>query len=303
MKLDFVSARGDILTLSANKYFYLTNVDGMTAATTSISSNVISGLDGDTVNNVQAQPRGIVLDLRINPNANVEEAKREILRVVKAKQYGALIWTQNERTVTISGVVESVDMPRWNNAVTMQISLYCSQPFWEDVNYIISQISEAVDLHYFTNNAADMLFFPAEGLPLGEYDTIRTKPFYNSGDISVGLEITIVALDTVTNPIIYDRNGNYFGIGYTIEYPSSNPNLGSALVSRPFTMQAGESVVITTHRGNKNVIYKGVSLLDYVKPKSVWLQLETGDNSFSINSDEESITNMYFNVAYKQRYI
>ena len=57
MKLDFISARGDILTLSENKYFTIANVDGMTAATTSISSNVIGGFDGDTVNNVQAHIR------------------------------------------------------------------------------------------------------------------------------------------------------------------------------------------------------------------------------------------------------
>lgn len=294
MKLDFISARGDILTLSENKYFTIANVDGMTAATTSISSNVISGFDGDTVNNVQAQPRGIVIDLRINPLADVEEAKREILRVVKLKQYGALVWQQNERTVTITGIVENVDMPRWNDAVTMQISLYCEQPFWEDINYIVSQISETINLHYFTENYTDMLYFPEDGIAMSEYDTIRTKPFYNSGDVSIGLEITIVALDTVTNPIIYDRHGNYFGIGY---------EAGNGWAAKPFIMQAGDTVVITTHKGNKTVKYNGQSVFDLIKPNSKWLQLETGDNAFTINSDDESITNMYFNISYKQRYI
>lgn len=292
MKLEFVSARGDILTLSENKYFTIANIDGMTAAATDISSNVVGGVDGETVNSLQAQPRGIVIDLRINPREDVETAKREILRVIKIKQRGALIWTQNERTLTISGVVESVDMPRWNNAVTMQISLRCSQPFWEDIDYIVSQISEAISLHYFTDNNADMLFFPFEGLPLGEYDTIRTRNVHNSGDVATGIEITIQALDTVTNPIIYDQNGNYFGIGYN-----------GAQVSKPFTMKAGDTVVITTHRGNKTVKYNGVSVFNMIKPLSTWLQLDTGDNAFSINSDDESITNMYFNISYKRRFI
>lgn len=296
MKLEFVSARGDILTLSENKLFTIANVDGMTNAATTISSNVIGGVDGDTPNNVQAQPRGIILDLKIKENEDVEKAKREILRVVKIKQYGALIWTQNERTLTISGVVESIDMPRWNNAVTMQIYLHCAQPFWEDIDLIVSQISEAISLHYFTANNADMLYFPFEGVPLGEYDTIRTRNVHNSGDVSTGIEITIQALDTVTNPIIYDRNGNYFGIGYEMEY-------NGAQVSKPFVMEAGDTVVITTHRGNKTVKYNGVSVFNMIKPFSTWLQLDTGDNTFSINSDDESITNMYFNISFKRRFV
>lgn len=302
MQLNFVSARGDVLPLVNNKYFSFT-ADGLTVANTSLSSNVVGGVDGDSVNNVQAQPRGIVLDLEIRNGVDVEEAKREILKVVKLKQYGALIWEYKERTITISGLVENIEMPRFTKKAIMQISLYCSKPFWEDVNYIVSRISEAVDLHYFTENYTDMLYFPESGIAFGEIDAIRTKEVYNSGDIAVGLEITIVALDTVTNPIIYDQNGNYFGIGYTEESAISNPNLGSAHFSRPFTMQTGDIVVITTHKGNKTVTYNGVSVLDLVKPRSTWLQLATGDNTFSINSDDESITNMNFNIKYKRVYI
>ncbi len=287
MQLNFVSARGDVLPLVNNKYFSFT-ADGLTAAKTSLSSNVIGGVDGDTVNNVRAQPRGIVLDLKFKSGIDVEEAKREILKVVKLKQYGALIWEYKGRTITISGLVENIEMPRFTNKAIMQISLYCEQPFWEDVNYIISQISEAVDLHYFTDNSADMLYFPIDGIAFGEIDTIRTKNFYNSGDISTGLEITIVALDKVTNPIIYDQNGNFFGVGYE---------------SRPVTMEIGDTITINTKIKQKRVMMNGVNILDKIRPRSVWLQLATGDNTFSINSDDESITNMNFNIQYKQGYV
>ena len=116
MKLDYISARGDRLPLVNNDLFYLTNVDGMTIAGTSIASSTIGGADGDIVNNVQANVRQIVLDLRIRNGVDVEEAKRAVLRIVKIKQKGSLEWTQNDTTVTISGIVESIDMPRWNNA-------------------------------------------------------------------------------------------------------------------------------------------------------------------------------------------
>lgn len=290
MKLDYISARGDILPLVGNSLFDITNIDGQTAAAASISSSDIGNADGNIVNNVKANPRSITIDLRVKSGVIVEDAKRSILKVVKIKQRGTLRWTQDDRAVAISGIVESVDMPRWSNAVMLQITLYCDQPFWEDIDYIVRQISEAVDLHYFTDSATDMLYFPDGGIALGEYDTIRTKAFHNNGDVSVGLEISIVAFDTVTNPIIYDGNGNFFGVGY-----------GDGL--RQVVMNAGDQIVITTHKGRKSVTMGGVSLLSKIKPQSTWLQLDAGDNTFTINSDDDSLTNMSFSLIYKQRYV
>lgn len=303
IKLDYVSARGDILPLTDNPYFHLTHVDGQTAAGTSIASAIVAGVDGDTVNSVRATPRTIILDLRIRSGVDVEQAKRAILKIVKLKQQGGLIWTQNERTVIIAGIVEAVEMPRWTRETVIQITLHCEQPFWEDVDDIITQINEAINLHYFTASPVDMLYFPEDGIPFGEYDTIRTKSFYNDGDVAVGLEITIVAHATVTNPIIYDQHGNYFGIGYEYETADAGAGLGTAWVSNPFVMQAGDYVVITTHKGNKTVKYNGSVIYGKIKPQSTWLQLEAGDNLFSINSDDDSIANMSFSLAYRQRYI
>jgi hypothetical protein len=133
-----------------------------------------------------------------------------------------------------------------------------------------------------------MLYFPADGIPFGEYDTIRTKSFQNDGDVAVGLEITIVAHTTVTNPIIYDQNGAFFGVGYA---------------GNPFIMQSGDNVVITTHKGNKTVKYNGAAVYGKIKPRSTWLQLEAGNNLFKSNSDDDSITNMSFSLVYRQRYI
>lgn len=288
LNLEYVSARGEVLPLTNNPLFYISHIDGMTTAGTNLASVVIGGVDGDKVNNVQAVPRAIIIDLQPRNGVDVEEAKRAILSVVKLKQQGGLIWTQNERSVKISGIVGNVDMPRWTNATVMQIELHCEQPFWEDVEEVVKQISEAINLHYFTNSPSDMLYFSEEGAPFGEYDTTRTKSFRNDGDVAIGLEINVLAHDTVTNPIIYDQYGNYFGLGY-----------GGV----PFVMKVGDHVVIKTHKGQKTVTLNGVNVIDKIKPQSTWLQLDTGDNLFSINSDDVSITNMSFSLIYKQRYV
>ena len=290
MELNYISKWGAKISLSNNNLFWLTNVDGLTYSTTDISAVVIGGIDGDSINNVQAQPRGIVLDLRIKSGVNVEAAKREILQTIKLKQKATLEWTQNNKTLTIQGVVESIEMPRFNNEVTMQVTLHCSQPFWEDLNEILTEINQFVNLHYFTTELGGMLYFQPEGRPLGEYDTSRTRSFINSGDVSVGMQIEVLALSSVTNPIIYDQNGNFFGVGYGTE-------------TKQVVMQQGDKLIINTVAGNKYVELNGVNQLDKVKPQSTWLQLEAGQNEFSINSDDANVDNMIFTLSYKQRYI
>lgn len=290
LKLDFVNKNGNLLPLVKNEYFDLIHVDGMTKAKTDISSLVIGGVDGDIINNIQAQPRGIVIDLRIKDYVNVEAAKRYILSTVKLKQKCALYWTQNGRELKIDAVVDDVDMPRFTKGVIIQISLHCPRAFWEDIADVITQISEAKNLHYFTTTAGDMLYFPVDGIPLGEYDTSRTRTFVNSGDVAVGMTIEIKAYATVTNPIIYDQNGNFFGVGY-----------GDG--DKQVVMNSWEKIVITTQAGNKNVMLNGQSIIDKIKPRSTWLQLEAGENEFSINSDDDDVDNMTFTLIYKQRYI
>lgn len=287
--LEYISARGDVLNLTRNDFFTVTNIDSQTMAAAQVSSAVVGGFDGDQVNNVRVTPRSIVIDLRLKDN--IEDAKREILRVVKIKQRGTLKWTQNKRTVVINGIVESIDMPRWKNGVTMQITLHCSVPYWEDVDFVITEISEAISLHYFTETVNDMLYFPIDGIPFGEYDLSRSKHFYNNGDVDVGMEIEITAYDTVTNPIIYASDGEFFGVGY---------GTGNKRV----VMSAGDKIVIKTGRNAKSVVLNGTTnILSKVKPLSTWLQMKAGDNTFSVNSDDESIRNMIFTIEFKQRYI
>lgn len=289
-KFDFVSQRGDVLSLSANNDFILTHIDGQTSASASVSSNVIGGVDGDTVSNMQAEARPLIFDLRIRNGVDIEEAKRRILRVIKLKQNGTVVWEQNNRTVSITGKVERIEMPRWAKGIVMQVEMHCEQPFWEDIKDIVEQISEAISLHYFIDDPTDMLYFTEEGIAFGEYDMTRSKNFFNAGDVTVGLEIEILAFEKVTNPIIYDADNNFFGVGYGNE-------------DKKVEMQSGDKIIITTHRGKKSVTLNGVSIFNKIKPKSTWLQLATGDNRFAINSDDDAIDNMTFSLIYKQRYI
>lgn len=292
MNFVFQNSRGEILNLWNNDLFFLVDQEGQTQANADISALTIGDIDGDLITNVRSQPRTIILTMRINPAVNVEEAKRAILKVVKLKQTGTILWSQNDRTVMISGIVESIDMPRWNEAVAMQITLHCQIPFWENVEETIQLINESIPLQYFTaieDPTSSMLYFPDDGIVFSEYDTARSRTFENDGDVAVGMEIEIVAFDTVTNPIIYDGNGNFFGVGYG---------------TKAVTLEAGDTIQISTVRGNLSVTKnRTTNLLNYIAPRSTWLQLQTGENTFRINSADESTDNMTFSITYKARYI
>ena len=292
MNFEFENSRGELLKLWNNNLFYLINTANQTHANADVSALTIGDMDGDIPTSVRTQPRTIPLTLRINPSVDVEYAKREILKVVKLKQTGTLRWTQLNRTLEIKGIVEDIDMPRWTNGVTMQITLHCPIPYWEDENETIQQIDDSIGLHYFT--AADdyssfMLYFPDDGIPFSEYDSIRTRTFYNAGDVAVGMNIEIVALGSVTNPIIYDTYGNFFGVGYG---------------SKEVTMNTGDVIQINTVRGKLSVTKNGTqNLMNYIAPRSTWLQLQTGENSFRIDSANPETDNMTFFISYRQRYI
>lgn len=281
-KLTYTGANGSALDLFDNPYFILTHVDGLTGVSSSVSSSTTPGMDGDTVNNIQTQPRSIVMDLRIRPGVIVEEAKRYILRAIKPKQSGSLRLIYRGRDIQISGIIAEVKMPRFTDTVIMQVTLYCSQPYWRDAEYIALEIARFIDLHYFPIEEGG-LAFPEEGLPFGEYNVNMTQTFTNDGDADCGMLVTIIAFAAVSNPTIYKSDGSYIGI---ID-----------------DLSAGDEVVINTNRGEKSVTKNGESIFSKLRPGSVFLQMEPGDNEFTIDSEDGTEGNMYFTLTFKRRFV
>lgn len=282
MKLEYIDRRGQVLRLTNNPLFKLTNVDGLTTVTAELATSTVPTMDGDIVNSVQASPRSIVLDLTFE-GAAVEQKKREITKVIKAKQNCTLRMEQEGRELVIGGVVEQIDMPRFANPVVMQVTIHCAQPYWEDEKETETDISENIDLFYMTDYEDDMLFFDDENVVMGEYDTNRTKVFINDGDADVGLRISITALGTVKNPAIYNSKAQFIGVN--------------------LTMESGDQIVITTGKGNKSVTLNGENRISALMPRSTWLMLETGEDQLTIDSEDGTEGNMYFTVTYKRRYI
>lgn len=279
MELNFTSSFGT-LPLWNNPYFICSNVDGMTAAVASVASNTVYSMDGDKITNMQTQPRQIVIDLTINPDVSVEEAKAYVLQFVKIKQAATLLLTYDlsgaEQSKAISGRVANIVLPRFTDRAVMQITLYCSQPYWEDAAFIVKYISDILDAHKFEITWS-------EPLPMGVYDMTRTREIINQGDAAVGMIVTITAQGAVKNPALYNNiTGEHIGI---ID-----------------TLAAGDEVVINTIRGQKSITKNGENVLSKLRAGSTWLQLDVGSNILLIDADSGA-SEMYFALTFKQAYV
>ena len=282
-ELKYIGVNGNVINLFQNKWFCLTHADGLTSVSSSIASSTTPGMDGDKINNIQTQPRGIVLDFEIRRGVSVEDAKRYILRTIKPKQRGTLRLAQGDRVIEIENVVESIEMPRFGEGVTMQVSLYCSEPYWHDAENVLVEISRVIGKHYFTNYENDMLYFPVSGIPLGVYDLNMTRTYTNDGDVDCGMIIHIIALGSVINPVIYKTDGSYIGV---ID-----------------TMEKGDEIIVNTIRGSKAITKNGTNILSKIKSGSTFLQLAVGDNQLTIDSDGGTEGNVYFMLEFKRRFV
>ena len=279
---DFVSAKGAAMPLLNSQYFTITGIDGFTTVQSSIASVVVPFVDGDTITNIQAQPRSVVLYLRLKETAGIETAKRYIFQYVKPKLTGTLRLEQDGRNIELVGVVEAIDLPRFEQGCTMAITLHCSQPYWQDVDFVVQEISQIINLHYFLLPEGG-LAFSADGVPFGAYDDDLTQELPNNGDVETGMVITIIALGEVVNPRIYNTyTGEYIGV--------------------TDTLQGNDAVTISTIKGQKTITKNGENIIDKIMSGSTFLQLATGTNEFTIQADG-GISNVYFTMTYKELYV
>lgn len=245
--------------------------------------------DGTTVDGVKALPRGIELTFILR--GNVEQSRQYIKSYIKSKQFVTLREVDGDKDITIKGVATINPYTRNERACKLSVSIYCNQPYWEDLNYIIEEISGYIDL---LNFPAEGQYFTQEGRPFGALSTDLIKTFRNEGDVSVGMLLSMVALDTVVNPRISCSSGEQNGWYMQV-------NLALA---------ADDELVINTVKGNKYITingletYNGEPIVDKLEFGGLdWLQLETGDNTFSVTTENATTnSNVYFNIIYKARY-
>lgn len=288
MELIFVNASGQRLDLLRNRNkFKLIAAEGLHGVDTDFAETDSPYTDGADIDNARALPRGIALKFAMQ--GDVAASLDFFHTVVKSKQVGTLIKTEGERETRIKGQVTVPPYSRLANPVEVELQLYCGQPYWEDVEELVGTIFEILDLLYFPEEGRGI---PEEGVPFGLVKTELSQTIINDGDTSVGLTIVINAFGEVKNPRIACSTGKQNGY-----YMKLNA-----------TLNDGDEVIISTHKGAKSITINGsayfngvpiFSLLEYVGEE--WLQLETGSNVFNTTSDTTG-ARVFFYIYFTRRW-
>ena len=290
MELTLTNKNNQILDLLNNRdKFILSAAEGLHGIETDIAENGSPYTDGTTIESVTALPRGIELTFTLR--GNVKDSIDYFTRIVKSKQFVTLREVEGERDITIKGVATIPPYSRMLQTCKITLSIYCGQPYWEDINYFVQIISEYIDLLYFPVGGQ---YFTEIGRPFGEIDTNLKKTFVNESDTSVGMIIEMVAKGEVVNPRISCDTGEQKGW-----YMQLN-----------LTLQSDDALEINTVKNNKYITingldtYNGEPILNYLEWQGDdWLQLETGENTFSVTTKGGATnSNVYFSLIYKGRY-
>lgn len=296
LQLMFVNAKGLSMNALHNEFMTITSCEELHGVDLEMSSSTSPYFDGDQIDHMRVNPRNITLTYHLHTPVN--ESLNYFNSIVKSKQKAKLIETRDDGTqIAIEGIITVPAYTRLSSSTTVQIQLYCSQPYWEDLENIIEDIALVIDLHHFPFDNVEKLStndggiaFPETGIPFGEIDTNATKVFYNNGDDAVGMVIEIVALQDIVNP--------------RISKVSSNDN---EFIGVNMTLSNGDWVRINTKKGEKSVVGKNGELFDeVVYSGNDWLQLDPGYNELVITAKDENDNNitsgMYFTVHYKQKW-
>lgn len=290
MRLTLINKNNQVLDLFNNRdKFILSGAEGLHGIETDIATIESPYVDGATVESVKALPRGIVLTLTLR--GNIKASIDYFTSIVKSKQLVTLREVEGERDITIKGIATIPPYSRMLKTCKITLSIYCGQPYWEDINYLVETISEYIGLLNFPTEGQ---YFTVGGRPFGTIDTDLTKSFVNKSDTTVGMLISLVALGNVVNPRISCSTGEQNGW-----YMQLN-----------IALTAGDEILINTVKGDKYItingkdVYDNSPILEQLEWQGdEWLQIETGVNTFSVTTDGGATnSNLHFSLIYKGRY-
>lgn len=288
MNLVLINKNGVELDLLRNTHrIILVQADGLHGIDTDIGESESPYMDGVNIETVKALPRGIELGFKLV--GDVEEAIDFFTSVVKSKQMVTLKEESSKGEIIVKGVATIPPYTRMLQSCRLVLSVYCGQPYWEDIEQMVAEIAEATGLLYFPEEGQ---FFTEYGRPFGVLDTDLEKTFVNDGDTAVGMVITMNTYGAVTNPRISCSSGEQNGWWMQINA----------------TLEEEDEVEISTVRGNKYITINGSETFNGEPVTDLltfngndWLQLEQGSNTFNINA-ESGEKFLHFSIGYKRRF-
>lgn len=291
-QLLLINKKGQVLDLLNKERFILKKADALHGIDTDIQTIESPYVDGVEVEDVKALPRGINLVFKLR--GNIKQSIEYFTSFVKSKQIVTLREIESDKDIVIKGIATIPPYDRMVQSCEIALTIYCGDPYWQDLNYVIDSISQYINLLNFPTNGQ---YFTQEGRPFGVIDTSMEKSFVNESDDNVGMLIEILALGEVKDPRVGcssgDQNGWYMQLN--------------------LTLKANDLLKIHTVRKQKYITindletYNDQPILNFLEFRgNDWLQLEQGANTFNVTElsgdERKPAENVYFSINYKGKY-
>lgn len=267
----------------------ITDITGLATLDATINASEVATNDGTVYNSARVQPRDITITLKPlwTEDGSVQEHRRLIYKYFPVKKPLTLTIETDDRTVQITGYVENTDTTIFSNFETAQISIYCPDPYFENIYSETLLFSGIVSAFEFPFGGTDTETPTTKNnLELSKIsnDTIRQITY--TGDIETGMEINIHAVGDVSDVVIYNL--------------STNESMGIK-----GDLEALDDIVICTVRNKKTarLLRHGVytNILNKLSKDSDWFELQKGSNIIAYTA-EKGVENLQFSVKTKVLY-
>ena len=264
--------------------FLLAKANGIYDMSTTVSVVNNTMMDGATYQGSVMGSKNIVLVLKDIGNF---DSNRDLLDVLFSKgDLGTLIVYDGNHERQIRYYVESITSTASYNIRLTTVSLICPDPYFYDTYEHTKYLSNITPLFEFEHE------FLEEGEEFSNYNLSKIMRIDNdSAENNLGLDIIITCSASVVNPWITKIEGHE-----TIKVGSEN---------KPFTLNPGEELIISTETGRKNVKVRSGSIEtdvnNFLTTQSRFFQLTRGVNHFGYGADESS-DYLTIKVSYRYKY-
>lgn len=250
--------------------FAIVDMDGLGPVNATVNSGDWATIDGSHVNSIRLGRREITMELKFiqTDYSNSIEAIRlaSYIYFPIKKKIRLIIHTDLGHGYYIDGYVSRNEPAIWSKSEGCNISIYCEDPNFYDLNYYEESFSQVKPIFHFPFVDDDL----TTNFPISEKLNYESKIVYNESLSDIGAVFTFTATGHVVNPTIFnDTTYELFRLQYE--------------------MNDGDRIIIDTRPGKKSVILdvaKGISLIQYIAINSQWITLIPGENKIGIQCDE-----------------
>lgn len=273
-KIVYENERGVSVELSRNTPLILFDVEGFDGMQSVLVSSKSAYQDGISISKTILKDRVLTLNcyLEVDNEQQRHILKRKLYNAFNPKFSGNMSIYTDANQLRGANNLRVIQAPLFNDdyktpneLVSFQIQLAMPLPYFEDIDEIRADFGNDIGNFFFD------LEIEEEGKELSIKNNSIVANIANMGDAETPLKVIFKAKSTVKNPSIYNV--------YTKEFIKINR-----------TMQAGEEITVTTHKGNKRVesYLNGITsnIFNYLDLGSTFVWLDIGDNVIRYDADE-----------------